>query len=181
MIERPDVLLIAGTGQNSGKTTIICSIIKKFISQKKIYAVKITHHKYLVNNDDSIVFRNDQFCIVEEFDKQSQKDSSLMLQAGAVKSYFVMAQDDYLLDAWNLILSKIPYGTLIICESGATRKFIKPGLFFILHRQANNPVKPMIENLKPLADHWIDTDFHCMDEIIKKINIENNQWKIINK
>ncbi|MBK8884338.1 MAG: hypothetical protein IPN67_18855 [Bacteroidales bacterium] len=43
MITIPNLLLIAGTGTKSGKTTMACKIIRQF-SELKITAIKITPH-----------------------------------------------------------------------------------------------------------------------------------------
>ena len=45
----PNILTIAGTGRNVGKTTLACSIIKKMALNARITAIKITPHFHKVD------------------------------------------------------------------------------------------------------------------------------------
>ena len=42
----PNMLLIAGTGRKSGKTTLACACIAHFSKQTGIYAIKISPHTH---------------------------------------------------------------------------------------------------------------------------------------
>jgi hypothetical protein len=174
----PRILLIAGTGRNSGKTTMACAIIKKFSKQNLIIAIKISPHFHKIVSGTNVVFSNNQIYIEEEVDTTTGKDSSLMLAAGAQKSFFVMANDNYLDLALKKILSLNPENVCYVCESGGLRKYVLPGLFIILNRESIISNKNGIESLIPLADIFISAKEDNLDKIIDSIELDNYSWKL---
>jgi hypothetical protein len=127
----PNLLLIAGTGNKSGKTTLACRIIEQFC-KKGIIAVKITPH-FHENTRGLIALQEKKgYSIYEETDSGTNKDTSRMLKAGAARVFFVKVTDDNLLPAFSEIMAYIPDGTPIVCESPALRHFVYPGIFIIM-------------------------------------------------
>jgi hypothetical protein len=126
-----NLLLIVGTGTKSGKTSFACRIIKQF-HDLRIVAVKITPHFH--ETTTGLISRSEKegYSIYEETNRETSKDTSRMLKAGADKVYFAKVWDDQLLNVFNEILGSIPAGTPIICESPALRNFIEPGIFVIM-------------------------------------------------
>ncbi|NEW81821.1 MAG: hypothetical protein GZ094_05615 [Mariniphaga sp.] len=179
LIKMPELLLIAGTGRNSGKTTIVCNIIKKSSPNFQVVAIKVTPHFHQNIESGKIVFDRNDLVIIEELDSETGKDSSLMLKAGAVKSYFVMAKDDQLEEAMQLIIKQIPDKTPVICESGGLRHWFEPGLFLMMNRSDNVTFKPGVEDLKSVADHWITFDGKKLDFDVNTINYSGNKWSIL--
>ena len=88
-VQKPNFLLIAGNGRNVGKTFLACKIIRQLSKKQEVIGVKVSPHIHPVNKGKIIIKKNG-FIIIEE-DQITQKDSSLLLQAGAQKVYFVMA------------------------------------------------------------------------------------------
>jgi Ni2+-binding GTPase involved in maturation of urease and hydrogenase len=177
----PNLLLIAGTGRNSGKTTLACSIIKKFGSHHSIIAVKISPHFHKDKQDGLPIWVRENLYIIEETDASKSKDSSLMLAAGAQRSFFVMADDGQLPEAMQKILAIINPADLIICESGGLRNFITPGLFFLLNRKDNSTPKPESVKFKSICNSWITFDGVHFDFSVESIAIQNNKWILIDK
>lgn len=143
----PNLLLIAGTGTKSGKTTLACRIIEQF-RHTGITAVKITPHFHETTPGLKPVAVETGFAIYEETNKDSTKDTSRMLHAGATKVYFAKVLDDRLLLVFEKILQLIPAGTPIVCESPALRYFVEPGAFIIMtsdtidkHKNISNLIK----------------------------------------
>lgn len=178
-IKIPEMLLIAGSGRNSGKTTLACHIIKKSSTSFPVVAIKITPHFHLENENTKTIFERDDLVILEEADPETGKDSSLMLKAGALKSYFVMAKDDQLEEALQLIFKHIPEKTPVICESGGLRHFVEPGAFLMMNRSDNNTCKPGIEAFKKMADRLITFDGNKIDFDFNTINYSGNKWSIL--
>jgi hypothetical protein len=146
--EIPNLLLIAGTGTKSGKTTVACRIIEQF-SSLQITAVKITPHFHETTTGLNLLEEGDGYAIYEETDRNSLKDTSRMLRAGALKVYFAKVWDNKLQDAFERILKLIPDNVPIICESPALRYFTEPGIFTIV--TSDTVVKHKdISNLKQL-------------------------------
>ena len=174
----PQLLIIAGTGRNTGKTTLACQIIRKFRAYRSIYAIKITPHFYKNLQTGIVLTDNPNLYIAEETDTSTGKDSSLMLEAGAQKSYFVMATNEYLCTAITNIIKLIPSDSLIVCESGGLRNWVVPGLFFMMDKINEGCLKSDIEKLKILADRVITFDGEKFDFNPETIGISGNQWTL---
>lgn len=174
----PSLMIIAGTGRNSGKTTLACQIIRKFSSGQSIVAIKITPHFHENPGNGSVIVNNPNLYIAEERDATTGKDSSLMLEAGAVQSYFVMTTDEHLEEALNEILTRISPDTMVVCESGGLRHLIRPGLFFMMQNPENTGLKPDTAKLLSLADQVVTFDGSKFDFDINSIQISDNQWRL---
>lgn len=174
----PEMLLIAGTGRNSGKTTLACHIIKKTSANFPVVAIKITPHFHRQIKSGNTITERDDLIIIEETDPGSGKDSSLMLKAGAASSYFVMAKDEQLKEALRMIINLIPTNIPVVCESGGLRHFVEPGAFLMMNRNDNNTCKPGAESLKKIADRLITFDGERIDFDFNAINYSENKWRI---
>jgi len=137
----PNLILIAGTGTKSGKTTMACRIIEQFM-YLKIIAIKISPHFHETTEGlSSIEEEPGRYAIYEETNSDSTKDTSRMLRAGAAHVYFAKVLDDRLLFVFNKIMGLIPEGAPIICESPALRNFVEPGAFIIMSSTTPNKLK----------------------------------------
>jgi hypothetical protein len=135
-----NLLLIAGSGTKSGKTSIGCRIIEKSGLQD-IFAVKISPHFHTATPGLLYLTGNESFSVWQETDINSSKDTSRLLRSGATKVFFAMVHDNQLLNAFSLIISMIPPGVPVICESPALRHFIEPGIFIIMSSEHVNKQK----------------------------------------
>lgn len=131
MNQIPNLLLIAGTGTKSGKTTMICRIIEQFRNMN-ITAIKITPHFHETTPGLKIITEEPGFSLYEETNSNSSKDTSRMLHSGAFKVFYAKVLDDSIKSVFDKIIDLVPEGTPIICESPALRNFIEPGLFIIM-------------------------------------------------
>ena len=136
----PNLLLIAGTGTESGKTTLACRIIEQ-LSDLNITAIKITPHFHETTPGLEPIHEEPGYSIYEDTNTGSSKDTSRMLQAGASRVYYAKVLDNSLLVVFNKIKALIPEGTPIICESPALRYYVEPGLFLIISSQTTNKFK----------------------------------------
>jgi hypothetical protein len=136
----PNLLLIAGTGTKSGKTSLACKLIRQF-SDLSITAIKISPHFH--ETTEGLIAREESkgYAIYEETDSGSSKDTSRMLNAGAAKVYFAKVWDDQLFDVFRKIMKYIPSGEPVICESPALRNFAEPGVFIIMTSESINKHK----------------------------------------
>lgn len=130
------LLLIGSTGRKAGKTTLACRIIEKF-KNKKIIAIKIasirkTDQKY--HNKSKVDTKG--FTIFEETEKNSNKDTSKMLNAGAKKAFLLCAKKESLKNAIECLLEKMPKESVFICESNSLRQIVEPALFIIIKAKA---------------------------------------------
>ena len=172
----PQLLQIAGTGRNTGKTTLACKIIQKFNPGKTVIALKITPHFHRNIQSGKILLNETNIYIAEETNSTTAKDSSLMLNAGAAQSYFVMATDDHLDEVIQNIFRMIPSDALLVCESGGLRDWVVPGVFLMMNRKDTEILKQGTEKLKMLADRLITFDGKNIDFELDAIEITDNKW-----
>lgn len=177
-LKLPQLLLIAGTGRDSGKTTLACALIEKFSPSKSVIALKITPHFHKNIGSGRVLHNTPELFIAEETDSSTGKDSLRMLKAGAHQSFFVMTTDDHLQDAFLKVKELIPDDSLIICESGGLRLYIEPGLFLMMNRKGTETIKPLSEKLLAQADCVITFDGEKIGFDRDRIEIINNQWAL---
>ena len=99
----PNLLLIAGTGTKSGKTSLACKIIKQF-RDLNITAIKISPHFHETTEGLISKSENKGYAIYEETNRETSKDTSRMLNAGAEKVYFAKVWDDQLFEVFKKIM-----------------------------------------------------------------------------
>jgi hypothetical protein len=168
----PNLLLISGNGRNVGKTYVACEIIRTLSKSHAVTGVKISSHFHPFNKDNVIV-ENKKFVLLEEKER-NQKDSSLMLQAGAEKVVFVMAEQKNLKEAFfhlNYLLSNNP----IVCESGGLAEFVDPGVFLFVKKENDEIVKPHLLKYSPQIIENGDSGF-SLD--IANIEFKNNHFSL---
>jgi len=130
----PNLLLIAGTGNKSGKTTFACRIIKQF-RHLEINAIKITPHFHDTTAGLELIDEKPGFSVYKETNQETIKDTSRMLKAGAALVYFAKVTDENLLPAFESIFKNIKPGIPVVCESPALRYFVDPGMFVIMRSE----------------------------------------------
>ncbi len=135
-----NLLLIAGTGTKSGKTSVACRIIEQFASLN-LTAIKISPHFHETTPGLKTIFEEKGYAIYEETDDSSSKDTSRMLKAGAGKVYFAKVLDDRLQYVFERIMDLIPENTPVVCESPALRNYVEPGVFIIMISCTRNKLK----------------------------------------
>lgn len=148
MIFLPNLLIIAGNGTKSGKTTIACRIIEQF-RDLGIIAIKISPHFHETTPGLLEKETDNGYAIHIESDPSTNKDTSRMLKAGASRVYLATVWDAGLPHVFRKIMDDIPEGTPVICESPAMRKYAEPGQFVIM--SCDNPVKR--QDLEHLQDY----------------------------
>lgn len=178
MVKLSNWMIVYGTDRNSGKTTLITRIIKRFGPDIRITALKISPHFHPLEKDGQIIERTDHFAIVKEHDSTTGKDSSRMLEAGARQVFYIQVWDNDLESVLPRILELVKSCDAVICESGWMRNLIEPGLFFILNRKGNTDIKESLARLKPFADAFIEFDGVKFQFDIDRIIFENGNWKL---
>lgn len=174
----PQMLLIAGTGQNVGKTTLSCRIIERFSAEHLIVAIKISSHFHKKVESGNILVQRDDLYVAEEIDAAKSKDSSRFLAAGAVKSYFVMAADHQLPEAMRIIKDLNQPDVFFVCESGGLRNWYIPGVFLMLHRAGFEMLKPDTPKWRTFCDRWITFDGSGLDFNLDDLFIQDNKWHL---
>lgn len=166
-VQFSNFLLIAGNGRNVGKTFLACEIIKQLSKKNEVIGVKISSHFHSVGKG-KIIIQTKDFVIIEE-DQITEKDGSLLLQAGAQKVYFVMATQKHLQEAFFCLKEILPKSA-VVCESGGLHEYIKPGLFLFVKRVGDKIVKENLLKFLPRVVENNGVDFNLNISDIEFIN-----------
>jgi hypothetical protein len=178
----PEMLLIGSTGRNSGKTTLAIAFIKRWIEKHTIVGLKVT----TIHEKDGLCPRGGKGCgvcssilgqyeIIEEKNEAGNKDTSLILAAGAEKVYWIKTHRTHIADAMKQFMTMIPKHALIVCESNSLRHVITPGSFIMLNNTANTAIKKTAKGVMKEADAIIDFNPRIgASSIVKCIGIEED-------
>ena len=179
------MFLIGSTGSNTGKTTLACKLLNKFASSHKITAVKIT----AIKEKGGKCPRGGQGCgvctslegkfdITEEKDPCTGKDTSKLLVAGAAKVYWMRVLYEHLDEGFDAMLEVLPENNLIICESNAIRDIVRPAVFIMTDKGEGKFSKPSATRLMPLVDELLIFSDNKSDDLLERISIQDNKWKL---
>jgi hypothetical protein len=169
----PNLMIIAGTGNKSGKTSMACRILEQ-LRDLEIVSVKITPHFHETTPGLVLLSEKTGYSVYEETNRDTSKDTSRMLKAGASRVYFAKVTDNSLAEAFEEIMKVIPEGTPIICESPALRHYAEPGLFVIMTSLLIDNIKD-IKSLLDLPHVEFNMDFLAQYKDIP-ISFNNGKW-----
>ena len=169
----PNLLLIAGTGNKSGKTSMACRLIAQF-RHLRIVSVKITPHFHETTPGLVLITEEPDYSIYEETNPDILKDTSRMLRAGALRVFFAKVSDNSVMRAFEDILEYIPSCAPVICESPALRNYVEPGLFIIMTSDDKKNQKDMNHLFRfPHVKFNLD-NLDKSDNL--PVNFENGKW-----
>ncbi|MDP1623280.1 MAG: hypothetical protein Q8M08_13185 [Bacteroidales bacterium] len=185
MIVKSNILIIGSTGRNTGKTEFACRIIEKQAVRKEIIGVKVIP----VDKNESDCHRGLEGCglcnsltgdyeIIKEKAKDTPKDTSRMLKAGAKKAYLLLVDRNSLEKGINAVLRILPDDVLIVIESNSIRKVIKPGLFIVINEFTNVSVKRTCAEVIEFADKVIEFGDISWNFDPDKVLIQDEGWII---
>ena len=171
-----NILLIAGTGRNSGKTTLALQVIGKFSNQHDMVAVKISTHFHRGTPGLEPVETNNRFNLYLEHDMAGTKDTARMKAAGANTVYYLEVLDIHLSEAFNFLSALLPPTAPVVVESPALGRIIKPGVYFIVDHPQTVYKKPEILAGRKCASKFIDFAVEDIDVVLNHLAFEDNKW-----
>lgn len=166
----PNMILIAGDGRNVGKTTLARQIIRYMSHRGNVTGIKTSPHFHAINDDLDVLYKTSDYIVAEE-KGHSEKDSSLFLQAGAKKVFFIMAKQEYLAEAFSTITNKLDK-QIIVAESGGLNEFIEAGIFFFIRNKEGLVKKEQYLKYNPIVVMNGENGFDFNTE---RLDIRNNQ------
>ncbi len=170
-----NILLVSGSGRNVGKTNFLCEVIAQN-ANRNVVAVKITPHFHEPTAGLVSVAVSENYRIFQETYATSGKDSSLFLQAGAAKVFYIQTTDIHLEEAFSITLKQVNPDQPIVTESAALRRYISPGLYVFIQKEQEE-VKSSALEMKKLADVIVYSDGEQYSLNPKSI-LYNQTWKI---
>lgn len=136
------LLIVGGTGRDVGKTEFVCRLIKKISSQRPVYAIKVSSifpGEELYHGTHSA--EDSGLHLFEETNRESEKDTSRMLVAGAARVFYLRSDGPGIQVGFNEFINKIPVSSAVVCESNSLGQYVKPALS-IMVRSRDGQVKP---------------------------------------
>lgn len=172
-IEMNRLLLVSGSGRNSGKTSLLCEIIKNVSATATVYALKISPHFHQHSEKQELLVGQEEFSIFRETDMDSNKDSSRMLIAGAKESLYLQCDDKAVSEAFKRLIKFIPKNCPIVCESGSLAKSVQPGLHLYLGSGNKK------NNRMDMVDQTVHFDGEDFDLNINRIVFNGTTWVVM--
>jgi hypothetical protein len=169
----PNMILIGSTARNSGKTALATSIINKYRMHHSVIALKVT----TIAEKNGKCIRGGEGCgtcsslkgnfeITEELNSAGNKDTALLLAAGAEKVYWLKVLKSHIQVGFEEFISLVPVNTLIVCESNSLRKVVKPGMFIMMKNSGDNTIKnsaaEVMNQADIIYDNNLEDDFACL-------------------
>ncbi|KAF0195997.1 MAG: hypothetical protein FD166_2724 [Bacteroidetes bacterium] len=150
----PNLIIIGGSSRNVGKTSLALKLIEQLAPLEKVTGLKVTSLRpgedtYHGDHDN---LQKNNFGIREELDRETSKDTSRMLRAGAERVFFIESPDHLLESAFHDFMKVHYSGGPLVCESRSLRRAVIPGLFVLLKHYNKNLIKPDFEYYESLAD-----------------------------
>ena len=175
--EMNSLMLIAGSGRNVGKTSIVCKLIDRKKSQTDLVAIKVSPHLHEEQDENSKLFSGHGYAVYEEFDPNGSKDSSKMLKAGAKRVFYIQANDRRVGEAFAKLMEVLPK-LPIIAESGGLRHYYRPGLFFMCHKKDTEITKEKSLVLLPKVNKVLHFENDSFEKDVDSVVLKNDNWSI---
>lgn len=163
-------LVVSGTGQNTGKTSLSCKIIEQFV-HNQVVAVKISPHFHKLNYPMPLIYEGRSFKLFSEVRTDQSKDSSRFLRAGAMKAFLLLSEKDVLADAFDTLSGLIPDNHPVVCESGGIIHLIKPAIHLLLTSNMKSDKNPAL-----IPDVKVTFDGEFFDFDTRRLGWNGNQW-----
>jgi len=185
MIKLDNMLMIGSAGANVGKTELACAIIRKFADKRKIVGVKVT----AIQEKNGQCPRGGEgcgvcsslegvFCITEEKNSSTGKDTSRLLAAGAERVFWLQVLKEHLLDGVTALLDVIGPDAVSICESNSLRQVVEPGLFLMARGADAGSWKDSAHNVRQYADTIVVSDGNKFDLHLDRIELIDARWTL---
>ena len=180
------MLLLGAEGRNAGKTTFACAVIARFSKDFPVVGVKFT----TVESRSTPCPRGGDgcgacdsfegpFCIAQETDSASRKDTSRMLQGGARKVFWARSRSDSLRQCLADLRTRIGPQALVVAESNSLAGVCDPGLFLMIREQGASTAKPTARMVLEHADRVVLSDGQSFDLDLAELVVRDGSWRLL--
>jgi molybdopterin-guanine dinucleotide biosynthesis protein len=184
--EKKNMILLGAGGRNSGKTLLACKIIEQYSQKHFIVGVKIT----TIRNTDGTCPRGGEgcgvctsldgvYCITEELDKTTKKDTSRLLASGARRVFWLRVMKNHLIEGLKALFDVLPEKSAVVCESNSIRTILKPGVFLLVRDKNQKTMKPSARSVQKMADRIVEFDPGMTHD--KPFDIDMDDIRFINQ
>ncbi len=174
-----NLLIIGAAGKKCGKTTLACAIISQCASRDDVYAIKVSTllpdgRFFDGETPQELTAGTADFSLVEQT-VPDETDTGRLLVAGAKRVFWLRAKPEFLKNAFEELLLRLPQNVPIVCESNTLRNFVRPALFFVVTRAGIEP-KPSCATVMEFADARISFDGAKFDINLNNISFYAGKW-----
>jgi hypothetical protein len=184
-LDRPDLLVVGGTGRNCGKTELACRLVARHARSTPVVGLKVT----TVDRGDGPCPHGGDGCgacssldapwvVSRELDRGSPKDTSRLLASGACRVYWLRVLRSELADGAADLLNRLPSGWLGVGESSSLVSVVEPGLFLLVRAAGSTGAKPSARAAAHLADGVVVSDGCSFDLELERISVVDGQWAL---
>jgi molybdopterin-guanine dinucleotide biosynthesis protein A len=184
MLKLDGMLMIGSAGRNAGKTVLACAAIKKFCKSTNITGIKVT----TIKAKDGTCPRGGRgcgvcssldgnFCITEELKRNSSKDTSRLLAAGASRVFWLRVMRSHLEQGLTALLSIMGSDAISVCESNSLRHVVEPGLFLMVTAPNLKKWKASAQDVRRYVDKVVVSDGSSFDFDIDEIKLTERRWQ----
>ncbi|MFB0554992.1 MAG: NTP transferase domain-containing protein [Phycisphaerae bacterium] len=185
MFKLDGMLMIGSAGSNVGKTELACTVLRKFSKTGDIIGIKVT----TIKDKDGQCPRGGEgcgvcsslegvYCITEETDSSSGKDTTKLLSAGASRVFWLRVLKEHLQEGTTALVDIIGPDAVSICESNSLRQVVEPGLFLMVRNRNLKTWKSSARQVKKYADRIIVSDGSRFDFDLDRIKLRDGKWII---
>ena len=191
MIHIQNMALVGAAERNVGKTEFACNLIKRIRHEFPVIGIKIT----VIKEQNGECPRGGKGCgvcsslkgdflITEEYNRDTSKDTSRMLKAGAEKVYWLRVLKDKLEYGVQALFKRIKEENsgkiCFICESNSARLAIDPGVFIVIRKKGSSSIKASCSDVIKFADKIVlfDSDKIEHDYSVGLISFNGNAWNL---
>ncbi|MBT3377733.1 MAG: hypothetical protein HN742_06285 [Lentisphaerae bacterium] len=186
MMERwPGMVMIGAAGRNVGKTEYACSLIRAVAPVQPVTGLKVT----TVSERNGPCPRggtgcgvcsslDGDFCLTEERNTSSNKDTCRMLEAGARQVFWLRVLKDALATGAEALKAALPLDVPIVCESNSLRGVLEPDLFLIIRERGAAEAKQSAANVMAYADQVILFDKTGFDVPPAAVGWAKGVWRL---
>jgi molybdenum cofactor guanylyltransferase len=185
MIKLDGMLMIGSAGANLGKTELACAILRKFGTKGNIIGVKVT----TIRDTNGQCPRGGEgcgvcssldgaFCITEETDSSSGKDTARLLTCGAGRVFWLRVVREHLVEGVTALLDVIGPDAVCVCESNSLREVVEPGLFFMVTGRDARTWKDSALRVGKYADRIVVSNGKGFDIDLDEIEIVGGKWRM---
>jgi molybdopterin-guanine dinucleotide biosynthesis protein A/nucleoside-triphosphatase THEP1 len=183
MFKLDGMLMIGSAGSNVGKTELACALLRKFSKSCNVIGIKVT----TIKDKDGQCPRGGEgcgvcsslegvYCITEETDSSSGKDTARLLTAGASRVFWLRVLKEHLQEGTTALLDIIGPDAISICESNSLRQVVEPGLFLMARNRNLKVWKSSARQVKKYADGIIISDGSSFDLDLDRIKLIASKW-----
>ncbi len=176
-----NILVIGASSRNLGKTTLICSLLRRF-AEFPLTALKI---KTMQEGDETFHGKGSTlegpYLIREETSLNGTEDSVRLLNAGATQVLYLKTRRDSLRESFQTTLEMIPQGNLVIVESNSLVEIIRPAIYILIKGYDPKLYKPSSLRTEKHADIILKSDGKrfSIDPEHLPVRTSGNRWEII--